>query len=152
MCFFWLRGWDLNLTASGLWARRATRLLYPAIWSWCADLTVGAGDRDRTGTILSYHGILSPGRLPVPPHRHSVRGRLNKPFSACLSIVSLFARFVNPFFWKIPTLRKSFLLFLPFDAVFSFPTFIICIYYMLLWCVLIAFFAFLGNLALWHEF
>ena len=29
----------------------------------------GAGDRDRTGTILSYHGILSPGRLPVPPHR-----------------------------------------------------------------------------------
>ena len=29
----------------------------------------GAGDRGRTGTILSYHGILSPGRLPVPPHR-----------------------------------------------------------------------------------
>ena len=29
----------------------------------------GAGNRDRTGTILSYHGILSPGRLPVPPHR-----------------------------------------------------------------------------------
>ena len=37
----------------------------------------GAGDRGRTGTILSYHGILSPGRLPVPPHRHSVRVRLN---------------------------------------------------------------------------
>ena len=31
----------------------------------------GAGDRSRTGTILSYHGILSPGRLPIPPHRHS---------------------------------------------------------------------------------
>ena len=29
----------------------------------------GAGDRGRTGTILSYHGILSPGRLPIPPHR-----------------------------------------------------------------------------------
>ena len=29
----------------------------------------GAGDRGRTGTILTYHGILSPGRLPVPPHR-----------------------------------------------------------------------------------
>ena len=28
---FWLRGWDLNLTTSGLWARRATKLLYPAI-------------------------------------------------------------------------------------------------------------------------
>ena len=34
----------------------------------------GAGDRGRTGTILTYHGILSPGRLPVPPHR-----RLNFP-------------------------------------------------------------------------
>ena len=29
----------------------------------------GAGDRSRTGTILSYHGILSPGRLPIPPLR-----------------------------------------------------------------------------------
>ena len=34
-------------------------------------LTIGAGDRGRTGTILSYHGILSPGRLPVPPHRRT---------------------------------------------------------------------------------
>ena len=30
---------------------------------------IGAGDRGRTGTILSYHGILSPGRLPIPPFR-----------------------------------------------------------------------------------
>ena len=30
----------------------------------------GAGSRGRTGTILTYHGILSPGRLPIPPHRH----------------------------------------------------------------------------------
>ena len=41
MCaFFWLRRWDLNLTTSGLWARRATRLLYSAICflrplGWC---------------------------------------------------------------------------------------------------------------------
>ena len=28
---FWLRRWDLNLTTSGLWARRATKLLYSAI-------------------------------------------------------------------------------------------------------------------------
>ena len=32
----------------------------------------GAGDRSRTGTILSYHGILSPGRLPIPPHRQLI--------------------------------------------------------------------------------
>ena len=29
----------------------------------------GAGDRGRTGTSITAHGILSPGRLPVPPHR-----------------------------------------------------------------------------------
>ncbi len=29
-----------------------------------------AGDRDRTGTGITTHGILSPGRLPVPPRRH----------------------------------------------------------------------------------
>ena len=45
------------------------QLLYPAIYEiWC-----GAGDRSRTGTILSYHGILSPGRLPIPPHRQNIK-------------------------------------------------------------------------------
>ncbi len=33
-------------------------------------ITFGAPDRGRTGTILSYHGILSPGRLPIPPLGH----------------------------------------------------------------------------------
>ena len=35
---FWLRRWDLNHMTSGLWARRATRLLYSAILfsvPWC---------------------------------------------------------------------------------------------------------------------
>ena len=36
---------------------------------WFFEVPIGAGDRGRTGTILSYHGILSPGRLPIPPHR-----------------------------------------------------------------------------------
>ena len=49
----------------------------------------GAGDRDRTGTILSYRGILSPVRLPVPPHRQG--GRLNRP----RIIVSHFRPLVN---------------------------------------------------------
>ena len=36
IALWWLRRWDLNLTTSGLWARRATRLLYSAILeSWC---------------------------------------------------------------------------------------------------------------------
>ena len=29
----------------------------------------GAGDRGRTGTGITTHGILSPGRLPIPPRR-----------------------------------------------------------------------------------
>ena len=34
-CFrFWLRGRDLNHMTFGLWARRATKLLHPAIY-WC---------------------------------------------------------------------------------------------------------------------
>ena len=45
------------------------QLLYPAIY----EIRCGAGDRSRTGTILSYHGILSPGRLPIPPHRQNIK-------------------------------------------------------------------------------
>ena len=33
-------------------------------------LFMNAADRNRTGTGITTHGILSPGRLPVPPLRH----------------------------------------------------------------------------------
>ena len=56
---------------------------------------LGAGDRGRTGTILSYHGILSPGRLPVPPHRRS-----SMAFSKDSYIIASVFSFVNPFFEK----------------------------------------------------
>ena len=67
--------------------QRATKQL----WSAILNLPCGAGDRGRTGTILSYHGILSPGRLPVPPHRRTVT-------SAALAIIPHPPRIVNPFF------------------------------------------------------
>ena len=35
--------------------------------------TIGAGSRGRTGTRGEPHGILSPGRLPIPPFRHVFR-------------------------------------------------------------------------------
>ena len=35
-----------------------------------APLT-NAADRNRTGTGITTHGILSPGRLPVPPLRQN---------------------------------------------------------------------------------
>lgn len=33
-------------------------------------LFTNAADRNRTGTGITTHGILSPGRLPIPPLRH----------------------------------------------------------------------------------
>ena len=35
-------------------------------------LLVGAEDRNRTGTEISFRRILSPLRLPVPPPRHKI--------------------------------------------------------------------------------
>ena len=34
------------------------------------EVHITAADRNRTGTGITTHGILSPGRLPVPPLRH----------------------------------------------------------------------------------
>ena len=31
---------------------------------------ISAEDRDRTGTVITNRGILSPVRLPIPPPRH----------------------------------------------------------------------------------
>ena len=62
--FCWLRRWDLNLMTFGLWARRATRLLHSAIL-WCRK--PGSNRYEKKS-----HGILSPGRLPIPPFRHAV--------------------------------------------------------------------------------
>ena len=35
------------------------------------SLIIHAADRNRTGTGITTHGILSPGRLPVPPLRQN---------------------------------------------------------------------------------
>ena len=45
----------------------------------------GAGSRGRTGTRVESHGILSPGRLPIPPFRH-VRPCVP---TLCLTIIAL---------------------------------------------------------------
>ena len=41
-----------------------------AVNSTFLSLLPTAADRNRTGTGITTHGILSPGRLPVPPLRH----------------------------------------------------------------------------------
>lgn len=50
--------------------------------------SVGAGNRDRTGTGITTHRILSPGRLPVPPLRRII---------FCLTIISFLFASVNPY-------------------------------------------------------
>ena len=43
-----------------------------------------AADRNRTGTGITTHGILSPGRLPVPPLRQEMLIRfLRKAYALC---------------------------------------------------------------------
>ena len=42
-----------------------------AVKSTFLPLLINAADRNRTGTGITTHGILSPGRLPVPPLRHA---------------------------------------------------------------------------------
>ena len=64
---------------------------------------LGAGDRGRTGTILSYHGILSPGRLPVPPHRRS-----SMAFSRTRLLYHLFGDLSTPFLKKLKNLFRIF--------------------------------------------
>ena len=83
----WLRRWDLpdELPTAPL------RDIY------------GAGYRGRTGTLLSQHWILSPRRLPVPPHRLGKRNA--QPFFHCLYIISSRAVFVKCFFIFFTALR-----------------------------------------------
>ena len=93
---FWMQGWDLNLTTSGLWARRATI---------CSTLRYiikcGAGNGNRTRTVLSYHGILSPGRLPISPPRLNLSPILATYTFNCLNSITHKNLFVNTLFLKI---------------------------------------------------
>ena len=65
----------------------------------------GAGDRSRTGTILSYHGILSPGRLPIPPHRQLISPSVQIIISQIIVLVnpqfSIFFKNIFLFFDKL---------------------------------------------------
>ena len=72
------------------------QLLYPAIYKK-GLVESGAGHRVRTGTKLSFHRILSPGRLPIPPLRHIAEFRMDRNLK-CLIIISPNRWVVNTFF------------------------------------------------------
>ena len=63
------------------------QLLYPAIYS-VLNTTVVPVTGVEPVRELNSHGILSPGRLPIPPHRHF----------GCLCIILHRIFFVNTFF------------------------------------------------------
>ena len=61
----------------------------------------GAGNGNRTRTVLSYHGILSPGRLPISPPRLNLSPILATYTFNCLNSISHKNLFVNTLFLKI---------------------------------------------------
>ena len=48
-----------------------------------------AADRNRTGTGIATHGILSPGRLPVPPRRQMGGGGFEPPKAVLADLQSV---------------------------------------------------------------
>ena len=69
------------------------RVMSPTSYQAAPPRDIGAGNRVRTGTRLKSHGILSPGRLPIPPLRLIAR----EPASVALSSIAFFFMFVNTF-------------------------------------------------------
>ena len=59
-----------------------------------------AADRNRTGTGITTHGILSPGRLPVPPLRHILFHTYLSLKSECIRAGTVtLSRYVNGRRW-----------------------------------------------------
>ena len=61
-----------NMVAEAGFEPHDLRVMSPTSYQAAPLRDIGAGNGNRTRTILSYHGILSPGRLPIPPLRRTL--------------------------------------------------------------------------------
>ena len=71
--FFWVQGPDLNRRPPGYEPDELPDCSTLRYLNLIAYNTIGAGDRNRTGTEFNLRRILSPVRLPVPPLRRTYR-------------------------------------------------------------------------------
>ena len=62
---------DESLVAEMGFEPHDLRVMSPTSYQTAPLRDIGAGSRGRTGTRNKSHGILSPGRLPIPPFRHT---------------------------------------------------------------------------------
>ena len=65
------KGWFCFLVAEMGFEPHDLRVMSPTSYQTAPLRDIGAGSRGRTGTRNKSHGILSPGRLPIPPFRHT---------------------------------------------------------------------------------
>ena len=90
-------GWSFLLLVAGVgFEPHDLRVMSPTSYQAALprDMKNGAGERGRTVTEISLHGILSPGCLPIPPLRRAGAGASRL---TCPAIIAQAPSLVNPF-------------------------------------------------------
>ena len=69
LAVLFFKNWGFFIKCSKVFKLSKAKNKRNAVNSTFLSLFTNAADRNRTGTGITTHGILSPGRLPVPPLR-----------------------------------------------------------------------------------
>ena len=82
------KSWAFSKRCSRVFKIKNQKNRRNAVKSTFLPLLINAADRNRTGTGITTHGILSPGRLPVPPLRHIYFRTYCADIRACTVLLS----------------------------------------------------------------